>query len=155
MYSLMRHNYETHLLIEGQFECLMYYSNMNLSLRMTIYHTSLRMIFFWPIWKSSWVETLTDGLKLWYPNWTLCTSTKYGLWLKYLCGWPNMLLIGMSIQIIASYSRTLSREFISSGRASPFMDYSRYWGVGISIFDVIVKIFNFIKIWMNCVCARR
>ena len=45
MYPLMRQNYGTHLLSEGQSECIIYYSDIDLSLRMTIHHTSLRMMF--------------------------------------------------------------------------------------------------------------
>ena len=116
-------NHDAHLLTEDQSECVIYHSKYRFyHCEWLIHHTSLRMIFSWPIRRLSWVETLTDGLKSWNLKWTPCASTKYGLWLKHLWVWPNRLLTGMSIWIIVYYSCTLSREFVSSGRTNPFMD---------------------------------
>ena len=43
-YPLMRYNHCTHLLSKDQVKCVIYHSVIVLSLRMTIHHTSLRMM---------------------------------------------------------------------------------------------------------------
>ena len=83
-YLKMRYIHNTHLLSEGQIECIMYLWDL-----MTIWSTSFRMMIHWPIWKLSWVETQIDGWKLWNLRWTRCISTKCGPWLIHLRVWSQ------------------------------------------------------------------
>ena len=80
MCPLMRHNHDTHFLSEGQSECVIYHSNMDLSLRITIHHISLSMIFFLTYSEivmnrdfDRWLETMTFEMNSLYINqvWTM------------------------------------------------------------------------------------
>ena len=76
MCPLLRHSHFTHLLSKAQVECIIYHSGMDLSLKITIHPTSLRMMIPQPIRKQSWVVTLKmaqcheiqNGLHVYQPS---------------------------------------------------------------------------------------
>ena len=127
---------------------------MGLSLWMAVHHTSLWMIFYlihseivMSRDSNSWPETLTSEIDSLYINqvWTLVEAP-----------------MGMTQQVAikdayldSCYCHTPSREVVSSGRVNAFMNSDSLWGVDTSIFDGIVKIFDYIKYrWTICVCKK-
>ena len=140
--------------LKSQFEYVMYHSNMGLSLWMAVHHISLWMMFYLSHSEivisrnsNSGPEILISEMNSWYINqiWTMIEAP-----------------MGMTQQVAIRdaysdfcYCHTVTREAIPSGRTNVFMNSDRYWGDGTSIFDKIVKIFDFIKYrWTICVCKK-
>ena len=117
MCPVMRHDHDTHLLTKRSIRMCNVPLNIwicHCEWQYTIHHC--KWYFTWPIWRLLWVETLTIGLKPCHPKWTPCTSTKYRLWLKHLWVWPNRLLLGMPIRILAIATHYLEKLSLVGGK---------------------------------------
>ena len=88
-YPRIRYIHYTHLLSEGQIECVKHLWDIILSLRIIILSTSFRILIHWPIRKLSWIETQTDNWKLWNLRWTWWIPTKCRPWLMHMRVWPQ------------------------------------------------------------------
>ena len=121
---------------------------------MMIHHTSFWMMLFLTYSEiiissdsDSWLETMTSKMDSLYINqvWTMVEAPMS----------MTQQVTNRDSNLNFCYCHTPSRELVSSGRANAFMNSDRYWGDGTSIFDEIVKIFDFIKYrWTMCVCKK-